>query len=545
MTNWQRLEEDDFTRSGYPTAANSAGGTNIGAPDVLGSGNWTDLQGGVAVITAANVLQLTNDSVNANSFQRDHLLRPSTADLTRTSQRIVFTTVAQATNSGTFSWGCSFRYQSALIYYGVFITNGQLQLWRMNNGTNVQVTGSPVAITGFDSRNVYVVDASIEGTTTPVFNITVQLSGVTKASMSTVSDASAPAALQGTGRMGLIPFSGTGLVNGYSKFVSYYDAGTALAAGSVGQTAISSTSVSLSAGAATGGTGPYTYQWKKSVSGPNGTYSNIGGATSLTLTDSPSQGVLTCYRIYVTDSAGSPATANSSAYPVLLPSTLRPSINLGFIGDSIVGYNNSGAYDDAPWQETLKYLQGILGQKHIVNQSSSVNQSVSGTKTADWVSAGTYLPGAKTAFAAQSVTHVLIMLGTNDANIAVSASTYLSNLSSCVNDLVSAGYIVVLCVPPWRDQQAGSGQILDVINGLLYDYQAQIASLVNGTTILQGDRTAYNYFSQHTDEFHSAGVHPNQAGIASYGRFWGYAMAVALGLIGAGGNRGVLSGSSF
>lgn len=69
---------------------------------------------------------------------------------------------------------------------------------------------------------------------------------------------------------------------------------------------------------ATGGTGPYTYQWQRNASG--GSYSDISngsgvsGATTLTLTDgSAVAGTLYGYKLVYTDSAGSPATVTSNA----------------------------------------------------------------------------------------------------------------------------------------------------------------------------------------------------------------------------------------
>lgn len=74
----------------------------------------------------------------------------------------------------------------------------------------------------------------------------------------------------------------------------------------------------LSATDATGGTGPYTYQWQRNSGG--GSYSNlsngggVSGATTLALTDgSAVAGTLYGYRLVYTDSAGTPVTATSNA----------------------------------------------------------------------------------------------------------------------------------------------------------------------------------------------------------------------------------------
>jgi hypothetical protein len=76
--------------------------------------------------------------------------------------------------------------------------------------------------------------------------------------------------------------------------------------------------IALSATAATGGTTPYTYQWQRNSGG--GSYSDlangggVSGATTLALTDgSATAGTLYGYRLVVTDSSATPATATSNA----------------------------------------------------------------------------------------------------------------------------------------------------------------------------------------------------------------------------------------
>jgi hypothetical protein len=83
-----------------------------------------------------------------------------------------------------------------------------------------------------------------------------------------------------------------------------------LAAGTASFVSSSPTAISVIATAASGGSTPYTYQWQRSTTSGSG-FSNLGGATSLSLSDSTaSAGTLYYYRVVVTDNAS--ATANSN-----------------------------------------------------------------------------------------------------------------------------------------------------------------------------------------------------------------------------------------
>ena len=88
-----------------------------------------------------------------------------------------------------------------------------------------------------------------------------------------------------------------------------------LAVGPISQVSVSSNAAQLSVAAATGGTGPYTYQWYRSTTtgfSPGGG-NIITGATALTLSDS---GLIPntqyYYKVVVTDTGNSNATATSA-----------------------------------------------------------------------------------------------------------------------------------------------------------------------------------------------------------------------------------------
>ena len=114
----------------------------------------------------------------------------------------------------------------------------------------------------------------------------------------------------------------------------------AFAAGALSQVSVTSTTASLSSAVATGGTGPYTYQWYRSTTTgftPGG--GNIlSGATSLTLNDT---GLIPntqyYYKVVATDTGNGNVTATSSqlavttAAPVLNPNQFAQSPYLGML----------------------------------------------------------------------------------------------------------------------------------------------------------------------------------------------------------------------
>lgn len=93
-----------------------------------------------------------------------------------------------------------------------------------------------------------------------------------------------------------------------------------LTAGTISQTAVSPTTADLSATAATGGTGPYTYQWYRSTTtgfSPGG--GNIlSGKTALTLADTGLIPNTTYYyKVVVTDTGNSNVTAEYTQLSVV------------------------------------------------------------------------------------------------------------------------------------------------------------------------------------------------------------------------------------
>lgn len=92
-------------------------------------------------------------------------------------------------------------------------------------------------------------------------------------------------------------------------------------AGALSKVLIGQNTASLSSAVATGGTGPYTYQWYKSTTTgfSPGAGNIISGATALTLVDSGLTGGQTYYYVVVaTDTGAGSATSNSTQLTVVM-----------------------------------------------------------------------------------------------------------------------------------------------------------------------------------------------------------------------------------
>lgn len=126
-------------------------------------------------------------------------------------------------------------------------------------------------------------------------------------------------------------------------------------AGALSKVLIGSTTASLSSAVATGGTGPYTYQWYRSTTTgfSPGAGNILAGATALTLADSgliPNTAYF--YLVVTTDTGNSNVTANSSqltvnTQPALLQNQFAQSALIGVI-DLKLGSTNVIAVQVAP-----------------------------------------------------------------------------------------------------------------------------------------------------------------------------------------------------
>lgn len=182
---------------------------------------------------------------------------------------------------------------------------------------------------------------------------------------------------------------------------------------------------------------------------------------------------------------------------------------IGFIGDSITEGNAYPAVTPAPEQ------CGALVAAATGLTVTVVNEGIAGTKSANWVPGGT-LTSAKNAFAAAGVLDVCIMLGANDCKTGenVAPATYGSNLASTASNLVSAGYRVWLNYPSFCTWDAGSPSLN------LPGYCDEIDAIVNGTTIRQGDTSAYAEFEANRVAYIPDGVHPDADGTIALATLW-------------------------
>lgn len=154
--------------------------------------------------------------------------------------------------------------------------------------------------------------------------------------------------------------------------------------------------------------------------------------------------------------------------------------------------------------------------------AQAINSGVSGTASGDWLSNGSNFSDAMNIGSLSSFAS--IMLGTNDSktSIATSQATYQSNLLNLITGLFASMpnlQKVVLNYPPYIVPPGPSSAWDATSDTLLQSYQTAINNLVNGTTIVHGDTSAYTYFQAHQSQLQD-GVHPTNAGYVALGGLW-------------------------
>lgn len=199
------------------------------------------------------------------------------------------------------------------------------------------------------------------------------------------------------------------------------------------------------------------------------------------------------------------------------------SLGIGFIGESIsagTGADNPGA--------TIARLRALRPAQNVYG----CVQGHGGSTSALWASGSTYLVNAKAAFAAAGIRYVQIHLGPNDASVAnaVSQATYLANMTSLVNDLVAAGYIVILHWATYITLPCISWD--SNADPRLITYQTAQQTLINGTTILDGDHTNFTTFQDASLTIDNVHWSPVNTGSATGSNAWANADHAALASIG-------------
>ena len=188
------------------------------------------------------------------------------------------------------------------------------------------------------------------------------------------------------------------------------------------------------------------------------------------------------------------------------------SLAIGYIGDSIT-IDNPGSGAPPAVTDTNLSTDGLT--------ISGANQGVSGTSTSDWLPGSTNLTSAKSAFVSAGVRLVHVMLGTNDARVAVrnSAATYQANLQRIVSDLVGSGFLVAISYPPYAVPGSNGGDQDATANTLRVAYQAMINQIVNGRDVFLASTSAYAYFAANAGQL-SDGIHPTTAGVTALAQLW-------------------------
>ena len=225
--------------------------------------------------------------------------------------------------------------------------------------------------------------------------------------------------------------------------------------------------------------------------------------------------------VTVTATSVADPTKAASANVTVPAITATSALSIGFLGDSITnGIGDSGGPGAYDWALTDLAQNGY--------QVTGVNYGNNGASVASFYQ---QTGGPLKAFEKAGVTVVSIMLGTNDASILIHTSPqdYHDKLLEIVSSFLVPGtgiQKVILNYSPYI--QANHPLIWDAnADGELQVYQAQIDSLCNGTTILQGDKLAFQFFQQHPEQ--GDGVHPDPQGHQDLGKLWAIGITQALG----------------
>ena len=520
---WTPTITDNFTRANTSVGA---AGTTTG----IGN-NWTDVIGSTWHIASNTAIGITGQ----NYF--NVLTRPASETNIDPSSRIVTQTNGMPDNSSTTQYASIFRYQSGGTYYLVFFTaNGAIQMFAIiANGVNTLTVTQSTTCTPTVGHN-FSIDANVQGTSPTALAITVtDVTASTVCSAATASDSHA--GLQAaTGAIGFAGVTNGATALSFTSAITYTPGSPTLAVGDITRTAAavatSPGSIGLAAAAATGGTAPYTYRWYRG-STPDftpGAGNILAGKTTLSLTDTTvTNGTLYYYKIVDTDSTATPQTVASNPLGTFAPKAVY---TLCAIGDSIT----QGIGSSSP----LTYLPALLAQAIAgalpFTTVNNVNRGISGDSTGDWVSGGTILAPAITACKAAATTHYIIMLGTNDGRLSVSAATWLANMNNIVAyiNAQDPGKPIVLNQPPYVDYLRIGAPYTIQENNSLVSYAAQYAS-VTGTNVYIGDTKAFTYFSAPNNYLLSGdGVHPNDTGYGLLSTLQAQAFLIDLGLSGGG-----------
>lgn len=296
----------------------------------------------------------------------------------------------------------------------------------------------------------------------------------------------------------------------YTKFQSYVPS-SSLVATALTEVVHTDTSASMTRGTSSGGTGPYTYQIKRSTTSGSG-YANVSGGTGAALREEGLTANTDYY--YVVETTDSASATALSAELHIHTDTLPKPIRVNVVSDSIpIAPNGPGS------QNAVYFMRDMLKKIGGIRDVAVVASGVNGTTTVN------FLPGTGAdwpqAVEIGSQVHAniwIVALGQNDAALdARSASDYGTNMLA-----IAAGAFALTAPNTAPDHIIFPHPIWCGVSGtetILATYRTQINSIVNGATILKGDTFSVTWYSGNPGELQDL-IHPGVYGVLSLAELW-------------------------
>jgi lysophospholipase L1-like esterase len=309
-----------------------------------------------------------------------------------------------------------------------------------------------------------------------------------------------------------------------------------LVIGDVVPIADTSTTVKQQLGLCTGGKAPYTFQWHRSTTAGfvPGVGTVLPGATSIDLIDTPPDGQQYTYKCVATDSSTVPQTSTSLWAPGIrnyqpAPTVLYTPTGIGTpanIGALKIGFIGDSLTYDGTFIANMKAAISAKGYT-VSTSNQGVPGAYSGAGNANgWAPTNTlptpttniYLT-AKAALHTFGATHIMLMLGTNDAQAYnVAKATYITNMNAILAQLAIdfPGVMVIINMT-----LSGTRTVSGVdCNDRLCQYQDAIDQVVAANTnARRGDRFMFEY-SYGKYYLYNDDIHPNATGYNEMASFW-------------------------
>lgn len=250
---------------------------------------------------------------------------------------------------------------------------------------------------------------------------------------------------------------------------------------------------------------PFTWEVSEDNFATAGT--TVPGETGLTLSYAMPDDLVRYFRVAI---AGDAETNYSN---VVAASREGEPIRPMYIGDSILeGGEATVGGPDSIARFMTDYLVLALGPRTVTYS----NQAHGGATTALWVPGQPYYTAAIAAAATFNPTHIILMLGANEANIAGLAG------SSANMDLILAGLRAdIPGVPIVLEGNTAKGVADPLAAAFFPAWDAESNAKCDGTTVIRGDRTTYRTISQDPGRYLADAAHPTAKGRDMIGIAWG------------------------